>query len=60
MDSLKSPYTTSYRSEIETIALNCLVFEKNHIFLYGFLKIAFLCMDFGNGQIDKQMDSSDV
>jgi len=25
---LKDPYTTSYRSSIETIALNCLVFEK--------------------------------
>jgi len=28
MSSLKSPRTTSYRSSIETIALNCLVFEK--------------------------------
>jgi len=28
MGSLKSPCTTSYRSSIETIALNCLVFEK--------------------------------
>jgi len=28
MGSLKSPCTTSYRSLIETIALNCLVFEK--------------------------------
>jgi len=27
MSSLKSPYTTSYRSLIDTIALNCLVFE---------------------------------
>ena len=26
--SLKSPCTTSYRSSIDTIALNCLVFEK--------------------------------
>ena len=28
MGSLKSPCTTSYRSSIATIALNCLVFEK--------------------------------
>jgi len=28
MGSLKSPGTTSYKSLIETIALNCLVFEK--------------------------------
>ena len=34
MGSLKSPYKTSYRSSIETIALNCLVFEKI-AFLYA-------------------------
>jgi len=28
MGSLKSPYMTFYRSSIETIILNCLVFEK--------------------------------
>ena len=28
LGSLKIPCTTSYRSSIETIALNCLVFEK--------------------------------
>jgi len=28
MGSLKSPCTTSYRSSIESIALNCLLFEK--------------------------------
>ena len=28
MGSLRSPCTTSYRSSIETITLNCLVFEK--------------------------------
>jgi len=28
MGSLKSPCTTSYRSSIDTVALNCLVFEK--------------------------------
>jgi len=42
MGSLKSPCTTSYRSSIETIALNCLVFEK----------IAFL--QFGDRQTNKQ------
>jgi len=44
MDSLKSPCTTSYRSSIDTIALNCLVFEK----------IAFL--HFGDRQTDKRTD----
>ena len=34
MGSLKSPCTTSYRSPIDTTALNCLVFEK----------IAFFCI----------------
>ena len=32
MGSLKSPCTTSYRSSIETIALNCLVFWENLVF----------------------------
>jgi len=40
--SLKSPCTTSYRSSIETMSLNCLVFEK----------IAFLY--FGDRQTNKQ------
>jgi len=36
MGSLRSPCTTSYRSSIETIALNCLVFEKIAFFwLFG-------------------------
>jgi len=48
MGSLKSPCTTCYRSSIETIALNCLVFEK----------IAFL--HFGDRQTDEQMDSIDA
>ena len=56
MGSLKSPGTTSYRSSIETIALNCLFFEK----------IAFL--HFGDRQTDRltdkqtneQMDSTDA
>jgi len=34
MGSLKSPCPTSYKSSIDTIALNCLVFEK----------IAFFCI----------------
>ena len=42
MGSLKSPCATSYRSSIDTIALNCLVFEK----------IAFLRFD--DRQTDKQ------
>jgi len=33
MASLKSPCTTSYRSSIDTTALNCLVFEKIPFFL---------------------------
>ena len=32
MGSLKSPCTTSYRSSIDTIALNCLVFWENRVF----------------------------
>jgi len=43
MGSLKSPCTTSYRSSIETIAQNCLLFEK----------IAFFCI-FGDRQTNKQ------
>ena len=34
MGSLKSSCTTSYRSSIETIALNCLVFEKIAFFAF--------------------------
>ena len=34
MGYLKSPYTTSYRSSIETIALNCFVFEKIAFFVF--------------------------
>jgi len=46
MGSLKSPCMTSrnYRSSIETIALNCLVFEK----------IAFLYTHFGDEQTDER------
>jgi len=34
MASLKSQCTTSYRSSIETIALNCLIFEKIAFFAF--------------------------
>jgi len=34
MGSLKSPSTTSYRSSIDTVALNCLVFEKITFFAF--------------------------
>ena len=33
--SLKSPCTTSYRWSIDTIALNCLVFEKIAFLYFG-------------------------
>jgi len=47
--SLKGPCATCYRSSIETIALNCSVFEKIAFFLH-----------FGDRQTDKQMDSTDA
>ena len=34
MGSLKNPCTISYRSSIDTIALNCLVFEKIAVFAF--------------------------
>ena len=43
MGSLKSPCTTSYRSSIDIIALNCLVFEK----------IAFFCVLATDGQTNR-------
>jgi len=49
MSSLKSPCTTSYRSSIATIALNCLVFWENCVFLH-----------FGDKQTNEQMDSIDA
>jgi len=45
MGSLKSPCATSYKSLIDTIALDCLVFEKMAFFLH-----------FGDKQTDKQTD----
>ena len=50
MGSLKSQCTNFYRSSIETIALNCLVFEK----------IEFFCILSTDRQTDEQMDSIDV
>jgi len=50
MGSLKSPCTTSYRSSINTIALNSLVFEK----------IAFFCILVIDRQTDEQMHSIDA
>jgi len=47
MSSLKSPCTTSYRSSIETMVLNCLVF---------FEKITFYCILATDGQTIKQTD----
>jgi len=46
MGSLKSPRTTSYRSSRETIARNCLVFEK----------IAFFCILATEKQTNKDTD----
>jgi len=46
MGSLKRPGTTSYRSSIDTIALNCLVFEK----------ITFFCILATDRQTDKRTD----
>jgi len=50
MGSLKRPCTTSYRSSIETIALNCLVFEK----------ITFFCILATDRQINEQMNRTDA
>ena len=48
MGSLTSPCTTSYRSSIDTIAPNCLVFEK----------IAFFCILATDRQTDEHMNST--
>ena len=48
--SLKSQCATSYRSSIDTVALNCLVFEK----------IAFFGILATDRQTDKQMDVIDA
>jgi len=54
MGSLKSPGTTSYRSSIETIALNCLAYEK-----IAFFYILATDRQTTHRQIDEQMDSTD-
>jgi len=46
MGCLKSPCTTSYRSSIENIVVNCLVVEK----------IAFFCILATDRQTDRQTD----
>ena len=48
MGSLKSPCATSYRSSMDTVALNCLVFEK----------IAFFCILATDRQTDGQHRST--
>ena len=48
MDFLKSLCASSYMSLMDTVALNCLVFEKIAFFLH-----------FGDRQTNKQMDTTD-
>jgi len=52
MGSLKSPCTNSSRSSIDTVALNCLVFWENHIFLAFLRQI--------DKQTNEQMDTTDA
>ena len=52
MGSLKSPCTTSYRSSIDIIALNFLVFEKNRVY-FAFWRQR-------DKQTDEQMNSTDA
>jgi len=51
MGSLHSPCRTSYRSSIETMALNCLVFVK--------ITFLYFCDRQTNKQTDEQMDTTD-
>jgi len=46
MSSLKSTRRTSYKSSTDTMALNCLVFEKIAFWMY-----------FGNRQTDRQTNA---
>ena len=57
MGSLKSPCATSYRSSIDTVALNCLVFVIIAFFLHFGNKQTDRLTD---RQTDKQMESSDA
>ena len=52
MGSLKSPWATSYRSSIDTVALNCLVFEKVAFFHFCDLQT--------NRQTNRWSDSTDA
>jgi len=56
MSSLKSACTTSYRSSIDTIALNCLVFEKIAFLYFGDRQTN----KQADRQTDEQMDSTDA
>ena len=61
MGSLKGQCATSYRSLIETIALDCLVFEKIAFFLhFGARQTDRQTNILTDRQRDKQMDSSDT
>jgi len=51
MGSLKRPCTTSYNSSIDTMALNCLVFEKIAFFVFWRQT---------DRQTDEQMDSTET
>jgi len=53
--SLKSPCATSYRSSIDTVTLNCLVFEK--IAFFAFWHFGILATD---RQTDEQMDTTEA
>ena len=60
LGSLKCPCTTSYRTSMETIALNCLVFEKNRVFAFWRQTDKHTDRQTDRqtaGQTDKQMDS---
>ena len=57
MGSLKRPCTTSYRSSIDTIAVNCLVFEKIVFLYFGDRQTNKQDKD---RQTDEQMDSIDA
>ena len=58
MGSVKSPCTTSYRSSIETIALNCLVFFRKSRFCI--LATGRQTSKQTKKQTDEQMDNTDA
>jgi len=53
MGYLKSPCTTSYRSSIESIVLNCLIFEKIAFLHFGEIQVWYSRV-FGDRQTDRQ------